>query len=222
MEWYGMQSLQSIIPLRVALVFQSLVFLSSSQDRWLTQVAGFGHFSTKKKSRFAKQQQGGRERRLCPAQRLVDLNGYAKESDGIQGFQNPERSTSNFKFHKIDTCHYQTTLQSTNHLDMFFYLFPTLLLPFPGRGRSMVSIMPNLGDLQPNTSLKLRWELMLRLPPTTLQDVLKETHSNRRTTQTIKKVASSSCDGWLLRSPSSDPIQVMLASDPHNGAPIVI
>ena len=41
----------------------------------------------------------------------------AKESDGIQGFQNPERSTSKFKFHKIDTCvttrlHYnpQTTL----------------------------------------------------------------------------------------------------------------
>ena len=124
MEWYGMQSIQSIIPLRVALVLQSLVFLSSSQDRWLTQVAGFGHFSTKKKSRFAKQQQGGRERRLCPAQRLVDLNGYAKESDGIQGFQNPERSTSKFKFHKIDTCHYQTTLQSTNHLDIFSIFYP--------------------------------------------------------------------------------------------------
>lgn len=122
-------------------------------------------FDQQKKSRFAKQQQGGRERRLCPAQRLVDLNGYAKESDGIQGFQNPERSTSKFKFHKIDTCHYQTTLQSTNHLDIFSIFYPPCYCHCQVEGgRWCQSCQTSVIFNQTHHS---SWrELRLRLPPT--------------------------------------------------------
>ena len=85
-EPHGMQS---IIPLRVALVLQSLVFLSSSKSRSLIDTSRCRETKLPVIRVFAKQQQGGRERRPCPApKRLVDVDGnFTKreiESRGIK------------------------------------------------------------------------------------------------------------------------------------------